>query len=93
LRELSQVPADERAQRRIEEIMLDVDQLALLAPDENGWEALRRMAEWNVNQLPVTKERHLLGAVTRERLLAVVQARLALGEKRAFPGRRKRRGG
>jgi Zn-dependent protease/CBS domain-containing protein len=85
LRELSQVPAEERAQRRIEEIMLDVGRLALLAPDENGWEALRRMAERSVNQLPVVKQGHLLGAVTRERLLGVVQARLVLAEERADP--------
>lgn len=82
LRELSGVPAEERAQRRLGEVMLDVERLALLAPDENGWTALRRMAERSVNQLPVVEGRRLLGAVTRERLLTVVQARLALEAER-----------
>ncbi|MEN8181662.1 MAG: site-2 protease family protein [Myxococcota bacterium] len=81
LRELSQVPADERAQRRLEEIMLDADRLALLLPEEDGWTALRRMAERRVNQLPVVRGGQLLGAVTRERLLAVVQTRLALADE------------
>jgi Zn-dependent protease len=43
----------------------------------------RRMAERNVNQLPVVEGGHLLGAVTRERLLAIVQTRLALSDERA----------
>jgi len=83
LHELSKVPANERAQRRVEEVMLGVDRLVLILPDENGWTALRRMAERNVNQLPVVEGGHLLGAVTRERLLAVVQTRLALADERA----------
>jgi Zn-dependent protease len=87
LRELSRVPADERDLRRVEEIMLDVDRLALLSPDDDGWTALRRMAERNVNQLPVVQRGRLLGAVTRERLLAVVQARLALTDAQAGSGR------
>jgi Zn-dependent protease len=83
LHELSRVPANERAQRRVEEVMLGVDRLVLILPDENGWTALRRMAERNVNQLPVVEGGHLLGAVTRERLLAIVQTRLALSDERA----------
>ena len=43
--------------------------------------ALRRMAERNVNQLPVVADGRLLGAVTRERLIALVQAQLALGAR------------
>ena len=86
LRELSRVPAEERAQRRIEEIMVSLDRLAVIGPEENGWVALRRMAERNVNQLPITKEGHLLGALTRDRLLAVVQARLAVRQEASEPG-------
>ena len=41
------------------------------------------MMERNVNQLPVVEEGVLLGSITRERLLALVQAELALGSGRA----------
>jgi predicted transcriptional regulator len=40
------------------------------------------MAERNVNQLPVVQDGTLLGGLTRERLLALVQAGLALGRER-----------
>ena len=83
LRELAQVGADERSQRSIEEIMRPLASLDTLAPDDSGWLALRRMMERNVNQLPVVEQGVLLGSLTRERLLALVQAQLALGPARA----------
>jgi Zn-dependent protease len=83
LRELAQVGAAERPQRSIEEIMRPLASLETLAPDDSGWLALRRMMERNVNQLPVVEEGVLLGSITRERLLALVQAELALGSARA----------
>jgi Zn-dependent protease len=78
LLELSQVPEEERAQRRAEEVMVPAEGLATTSPDESCWEAFRRLSEWNVNQLPVVVDGRLLGALTRERLMAVVQAQLEL---------------
>ena len=81
LRELARVPAAERAARRVRDVAIPAEQLAVLAPDDDGWVALRRMAERNVNQLPVVDEGRLLGAVTRERLIALVQAQLTFGAR------------
>jgi Zn-dependent protease/CBS domain-containing protein len=81
LRELARVPVEERRARRVCEIAIPAEQLAVLAPDDDGWVALRRMAERNVNQLPVVDEGRLLGAVTRERLIALVQAQLMFGAR------------
>ncbi|MBW2274389.1 MAG: site-2 protease family protein [Deltaproteobacteria bacterium] len=78
LHELSQVSEDERSQTRVEEIMVPAEALATTSPDESCWDAFQRLSEWNVNQLPVLADGRLLGALTRERLLAVVQARLTL---------------
>jgi Zn-dependent protease len=87
LQELAQVPAGERGTLCLEDIMIPVDRLEVLAPDDDGWAALRRMTERAVNQLPVLEGGRLLGALTRERLLALVQAQLALGMQPAGPAR------
>jgi Zn-dependent protease len=79
LRELTGVPAAERRLRTVQEIMVPMSELAVLGPADSGWVAFRRMAERNVNQLPVVEQGRLLGAVTREQLLALVEAQLALG--------------
>jgi Zn-dependent protease len=78
LRELAAVPAAERARVRVEEVMVPVGRLSVLHPSETAWAAMRRMAERGVNQLPVVADGRLLGAVTRERLLRLVQGGLAL---------------
>ena len=78
LRELASVPAADRAHVRVEQVMVPVSRLLVLHPDETAWAAMRRMAERGVNQLPVVADGRLLGAVTRERLLKLVQGSLAL---------------
>jgi Zn-dependent protease len=74
LRELAGVDPDERARTPAESVMTPIDRLHVLSPENTGWEAFRTMAEAGVNQLPVVRGRQVLGAVTRERLLGVVQA-------------------
>ena len=41
----------------------------------------RRMADRNVNQLPVVEDGRLVGALTRARLLTLVQAGMALRQR------------
>jgi Zn-dependent protease len=79
LRELAPVPAAERQVRRLQEVMRPVEQLVLLGPSDTCWTALREMAERGVNQLPVVDRGKLVGVITREQLLRLVQASLALG--------------
>jgi Zn-dependent protease/CBS domain-containing protein len=78
LAELARTPPEARPRTRVEEIMVPTDQLAVLRPDESGWTAFQRMADRNVNQLPVVEDGRLVGALTRARLLALVQAGMAL---------------
>jgi Zn-dependent protease/CBS domain-containing protein len=82
LRELVEIPADVRGDTRIEEIMIPAARLTTVGPEETGWTAFQRMAEQNVNQLPVVRDGILLGSLTRERLIALVQAGLALARQR-----------
>jgi CBS domain-containing protein len=86
LNELARIPVESRPGTRIEEVMIPTARLATIGPNESGWTAFQRMAERNVNQLPVVQEGVLVGGLTRERLLALVQAGLALGgEARGQP--------
>jgi Zn-dependent protease len=78
LRELTSVPAEERRARQLREVMRPAAQLVLLDPADTCWTALREMAERGVNQLPVVERGRLLGVITREQLLRLVQASLAL---------------
>jgi Zn-dependent protease/CBS domain-containing protein len=78
LRELAGVAQDERARTPAASVMTPIDRLHVLRPENTGWEALRTMAEAGVNQLPVMRGNQVIGAVTRERLLGVVQASSAL---------------
>lgn len=84
LRELAAVPAADRATVRVDQVMVPLEQLCVLHPNETAWAAMRHMAERGVNQLPVVADGRLLGAVTRERLLRLVQGGLAL---ESAPGR------
>jgi Zn-dependent protease/CBS domain-containing protein len=83
LGELAAVPPDERARTPVESIMTPIDRLHVLRQDDSGWDAMRTMVEAGVNQLPVVRSGKIIGAVTRERLLGVVQARAALQPRRA----------
>ncbi len=78
LAELAGTPPERRGLTSIEQVMRPVQTLATVSPDETTWEAFRRMAERNVNQLPVLEGGRLVGSVTRERLLHLVQAGVAL---------------
>ena len=78
LRELAAVPVADRPVVRVDQVMVPAERLFVLHPDESAWAAIRRMAERRVNQLPVVADERLVGAVTRERLLQLVQGGLAL---------------
>ncbi len=80
LRELARPTRERRAVERVENVMVPLEQLVTVAPEDTGWVALRRMLDRNVNQLPVIERDRLLGVVTRQRLLSLVQSALVLGE-------------
>jgi Zn-dependent protease len=86
LKELAAVPQERREVTRVREIMLPLERLTILSPAESGWNALEKMTEQRVNQLPVVDRGHLLGVITREQLLTLLQAGLALRIERLPQG-------
>jgi Zn-dependent protease len=86
LRELVAVPPERREATPVREIMLPLEQLTTLSPSETGWNALEKMTAQRVNQLPVVDRECLAGVITREQLLNLVQAAMALGLERTPQG-------
>jgi Zn-dependent protease/CBS domain-containing protein len=79
LTDLARVPAVERESTAVRDVMQPAEKLVHLGGDASLMEALRGMQGAGVNQVPVlAADGRLLGALTRERLLALVRAQLEL---------------
>jgi Zn-dependent protease/CBS domain-containing protein len=82
LHELVAVPPEERERTRVGSIRLAPSELVTVPVGASLWTALERMTEAGVSQLPVERDGRLVGVLTRERLLAVVQSARELGRAR-----------
>jgi len=60
--------------------MIPREKLPWTAPDEPVLSVLERMRSANVDQLAVIREDNVVGLVTRDSILRVVQARTELGQ-------------
>ena len=83
LRELATLPPEAREATRIESVMLPAARATSVSPSDTALVGMQRLAAAGVNQLPVLEDGRLVGALTRERLLGLLQAGLWLGEGRA----------
>lgn len=62
-----------------EDVMVPLDQVLSISPDEDAWSLLRIMDENDVNQVPVMENDQLVGMITRDRLLHYIRTRSELG--------------
>lgn len=70
LRDIQQLPRQQRAAATVAEIMTPVEQLAVAHPQDDAIDALETLARRNVNQLPVVEaDGTLRGLVRREDVL------------------------
>jgi Zn-dependent protease/predicted transcriptional regulator len=77
---LNRVPREEWAATSVQAAMLPRDQIHWAAPEEPVLALLERMQSEDINQLPVVAGGSVVGMVTRESILRVVQARTDVGE-------------
>jgi len=82
LNEVKSVAAEERATTRIASVMVPRTQLATIEADDSLWNALRRMDDLRVNQLPVVSAGRLIGLLTREQLVRVIRNQMDIGQDR-----------
>jgi Zn-dependent protease len=89
LRELASVPPELRVSTRVESVMLPVARAMSVRAGDTALVGMQRLAAAGVNQLPVLEDGRLVGALTRERLLGLLQAGLWLGGESASSAARK----
>jgi Zn-dependent protease/CBS domain-containing protein len=73
------VPRDEWQNTAVQAVMLPVDKIHWATPDEPVLGVLQRMQTQDVNQMPVVSDRHIVGMISRDTILRVLQTRLQVG--------------
>jgi len=76
---LNGVSRQEWAGTSVQAAMLPREKIHWAAPDEPVLGLLERMQSEDVNQMPVVSDGHVVGIVTRESILRVIQTRVELG--------------
>ena len=73
------VPRDEWKNTSIQAVMLPVDKIHSAAPEEPAMSILQRMQSQDINQMPVIADNHIVGMISRDSILRLLQTRLQVG--------------
>lgn len=73
------VPRDEWASHSVQAVMLPVDKIHWATPQEPALGVLQRMQNQDINQMPVIAEDHIVGMISRDTILRVLQTRMQVG--------------
>ena len=73
--DVAMIPSEQRIEKTVGEIMRPLDEWHKLLPETPLCEALERMGREDINQLPVTKDRQLVGLISRHNILEVLRTR------------------
>jgi Zn-dependent protease/predicted transcriptional regulator len=77
-REIKAIPRNRWPYTTIDEVMRPLDQLHTIRPEASAAEVLETMARDDLNQLPVIRDGHLEGMISRTHILQVLQTRAEL---------------
>lgn len=75
IEDISKVPKDEWEEKNIREIMTPAEELVAVSPKENAAEALRKLVDRDVGQLPVIQDGKFVGMLNRRDILLWLQLR------------------
>jgi len=73
--EIKAIPRNRWPYTTIDEVMRPLDQLHTIRPEASAAEVLETMARDDLNQLPVIRDGHLEGMISRTHILQVLQTR------------------
>jgi Zn-dependent protease/CBS domain-containing protein len=79
LQRIKEVPRPEWATTRAGQVMLPLEQLKSIDPDTEVWTALEKLDRNGVNQLPVTRDHHVVGMLSREDVISFLRTLQELG--------------
>ncbi len=74
LQRIKEVPRPEWETTRAGEIMLPLEQSMSIDPDTGLWTALEKLDRDGVNQLPVIRDRHVIGMLGREDVISFLRS-------------------
>jgi Zn-dependent protease/predicted transcriptional regulator len=75
---VSQFPREEWANTSVQAAMVPRDKIRSVAPEEPVLRVLERMQAEDLNQMPVMSDGHLVGLISRDSILRVIQTRLSV---------------
>ena len=81
LHRLNEVPRDAWASTSAAQVMLPLDQLQRVDPGAGLWATMQKMDRDGVNQLPVTRDGHVIGMLSREDVIAFLRTLQELGTR------------
>jgi Zn-dependent protease len=79
LHRIKEVPRPDWATTRAGQVMLPLEQLKRTSPDTELWAALQQMDRDGVNQMPVTRDSHIIGMLSREDVITFLRTLQELG--------------
>ena len=79
LHRIKEVPRSKWATTSAAEVMLPMEQIKRIGPDAELWAALQEMDRDGVNQLPVTRDQHVIGMLSREDVITFLGTLQELG--------------
>jgi len=79
LHRIKEVPKNQWATTNAAQVMLPLEQLKRIDLDTELWAALQKMDRDGVNQLPVTRENHVIGMLSREDVITFLRTLQELG--------------
>jgi Zn-dependent protease len=83
LQRIKEVPRAEWATTRIGQVMLPLDRLEGVDPNTELWTALQKLDRDGINQLPVTRDQHVIGMLSREDVISFLRTLQELGAQPA----------
>jgi CBS domain/Peptidase family M50 len=86
LHRIKEVPRPDWATTSAAQVMLPMEQLKCIEPDTELWAALRKMDRDGVNQLPVTRDNHVIGMLSREDVITFLRTLQELETYARTPG-------
>ena len=79
LRSARHAPREEWPNTSVQAVMVPMDQVLHTSPEEAALQVLERMQKADINQMPVVSEGRIVGMVSREAILRVLQTRMQAG--------------
>jgi len=84
LHRIKEVPRPDWATTSASQVMLPMERLKCIKPDTELWVALQKMDRDGVNQLPVTRDKHVIGMLSREDVITFLRTLQELGPNQSL---------